>query len=302
MPENDATEAKQETENGSSRDKVSRMAIIPSAVTLANAFVGLMALAQSFKAYQNNAPEHLVYASWFIFLGMAFDGLDGKIARITESSSPFGIQLDSLCDALTFGVAPAMMMYSAVLTLRDAGEGYPLLEKVSFPLAALYVIAVLVRLARYNVEKDREDKNGKGFAGLPSPAGAGLIAAGFLMTIYAAEGYFPEDMQGLRAAVKNQPLNYYLQASPLILLTLAALNVSRIRYFHFLNRIMNRDLSIWYAFGGLLIVLVVIIEPEYSLFVIFVLYTVSGPLNEAYLFSRNLLTADDAPPGASPDE
>lgn len=132
--------------------------ILPSAFTLGNLFFGVWSLVE---AHQGN----FVSAGWFIVLAGVADLLDGRIARFTRTGTAFGSALDSLVDAVSFGVAPGFLMYALFLT--DAPW--------SWLVAFLYVGAVVARLARFNVEQAGRAKTH--FHGLPSPATGMLLAS-----------------------------------------------------------------------------------------------------------------------------
>ncbi|HKJ01256.1 MAG TPA: CDP-diacylglycerol--serine O-phosphatidyltransferase [Longimicrobiales bacterium] len=133
--------------------------ILPSAFTLGNLFFGMHAIVAA-------ARGDLVWAGWFIIIAGVLDMLDGRIARFTRTGSKFGAELDSLVDAISFGVAPAYIMYH--IYFADT--------QWSWVLSYVYLTAVVVRLARFNVEQGGEAK--RYFHGLPSPA-AGMFLASF---------------------------------------------------------------------------------------------------------------------------
>ena len=109
----------------------------------------------------------LFYASLFIFAAMVFDSLDGAVARWTHQTTKFGGELDSLCDAISFGVAPALI-------LLQVSDAYP--ARLLWVIAALFMTCTLLRLARFNVEAASE-ANHDWFSGLPSPAAAATVAS-----------------------------------------------------------------------------------------------------------------------------
>jgi len=131
--------------------------ILPSAFTLGNLFFGVYAMVAA-------ARGDLIWAGWFVVFAAVLDMLDGRIARFTRTGSDFGAELDSLVDAISFGVAPATILYHLYLN-----EG-----AWSWLLGFGYVSAVVIRLARFNVEQGGEAK--RFFHGLPSPT-AGMILA-----------------------------------------------------------------------------------------------------------------------------
>ncbi|MEK9500965.1 CDP-diacylglycerol--serine O-phosphatidyltransferase [Gaopeijia maritima] len=132
--------------------------ILPSAFTLGNLFFGIYAIVAATRG-------DLEWAGWFIVFAGVLDMLDGRVARFTRTGSRFGAELDSLVDAISFGVAPGMIMYQ--IFFADA-------ESWSWTLSYVFVVAVVVRLARFNVEQGGEAK--RHFLGLPSPA-AGMTLA-----------------------------------------------------------------------------------------------------------------------------
>lgn len=118
-------------------------------------------------------------AAYLIILAIVFDMLDGTVARMTRSTSDFGKELDSLADMVSFGVAPAVLIYSAYLV--EGRESHQLLAPAGSMMASIYVICAALRLARYNVfQADRQDL----FTGLPSPAAAGNIAGFTLFCLH----------------------------------------------------------------------------------------------------------------------
>ncbi|MDA0313240.1 MAG: CDP-diacylglycerol--serine O-phosphatidyltransferase [Gemmatimonadetes bacterium] len=133
--------------------------ILPSAFTLGNLFFGIYAIVAAGRG-------DMIWAGWFIMFAGTLDMLDGSVARLTRTGSKFGAELDSLVDAISFGVAPGIIIYQ--LFFVDA--------QWSWTLSFVYVTAVVVRLARYNIEQGGEAK--RYFHGLPSPA-AGMTLASF---------------------------------------------------------------------------------------------------------------------------
>ncbi|MEX0980053.1 MAG: CDP-diacylglycerol--serine O-phosphatidyltransferase [Gemmatimonadota bacterium] len=133
--------------------------ILPSAFTMANLFFGIYAMVAASRG-------DFLWAGWFIVFAGFLDMLDGRVARFTRTGSNFGAELDSLVDAISFGVAPGFIIYQLYFT--DAAW--------SWTLSFIYVAAVVIRLARFNVEQGGEAK--RYFHGLPSPT-AGMILATF---------------------------------------------------------------------------------------------------------------------------
>lgn len=129
--------------------------ILPNLFTAGSLFCGLMAIFQAFDQGDWLLAVHLV------FLAAILDSFDGLVARLTRTQSAFGANFDSLADAISFGVAPACIVYTAV------APEYPWIAKVT---CGFYAVFAAMRLARFNVQQSKEEK--KSFVGLPSPGGA----------------------------------------------------------------------------------------------------------------------------------
>ena len=179
--------------------------ILPSVVTLGNLFCGFLAVAYI-------ADGKLEAASWLIFLGMVFDMLDGKVARLTKGSSDFGAQLDSLTDMISFGLAPAFLIKVHILQMPC-----PFPARVVWVFCLLYVICAALRLARFNVETDHDESSHLYFQGLATPAAAGVLAS--LVLAYPL-------LTELVAII------YYKIFTLTVIFSLGLLMVSRLRYLH----------------------------------------------------------------------
>jgi CDP-diacylglycerol---serine O-phosphatidyltransferase len=165
--------------------------VLPTLFTSGNIFLGFIAMLQTFEAaMQINAGDygpnqHFVTAAKAIGFAVFFDGLDGRIARMTNTTSDFGRELDSLADVITFGIAPAVLAFVwGVLFVINPGDGQLLshLHRAGYTLAFFYLLCGAVRLARFNVQTNPTPKNPgrpdrKYFVGMAIPAGAGFIAA-----------------------------------------------------------------------------------------------------------------------------
>ncbi len=200
------------------------LAVLPTMLTLGNAVCGLAAIAV---AMSETWPDEtkLTAAGFLIFAGMLFDALDGSAARMTGQESQFGAELDSLCDAITFGAAPAAIVWRIC-------EGQTFThQKISWAIGVLFALCVLIRLARFNVETNEEDTH-EGFEGLPSPAAAGTIAAFAIamphLAEYATDPAYPASIQSL-AQILMAGSPYFI---PALAVALAYLMVSRFQYPH----------------------------------------------------------------------
>src|SRR5512137_6663 len=132
--------------------------LLPNLFTTAALFFGFFAIVQAMNS-------HFEQAAIAIFVAMVLDGLDGRVARLTHTTSEFGAQYDSLSDMVSFGVAPALVMYE--WALKDMG-------KLGWIAAFVYCVGAALRLARFNTNIDVVDK--RYFQGLPSPMAAALLA------------------------------------------------------------------------------------------------------------------------------
>ncbi len=150
--------------------KITR-AVVPSLFTVLNMFCGFFSIVHSSK-------ENFEVAAWLIILGAIFDALDGIMARITKSSSKFGVEFDSLSDLITFGAAPSFMSYKIYLHTL---EGFGII------ISSLPLILGGIRLARFNVQLVGFDKDF--FKGLPIPAQA-IALVTFVLTYYTEAGGF----------------------------------------------------------------------------------------------------------------
>ena len=151
---------------------------VPSFFTLMNLFSGFLALTQVYEG-------ELERACWLIVLAGFFDALDGMMARLANAQSPFGVELDSLSDVVSFGVAPAFLVYAF---------GLSAFGPLGFIVAALPVLCGAVRLARFNVHFDGEKKDY--FEGLPIPAQAITLVV-LILTLDRAAWFSPDDMNNL---------------------------------------------------------------------------------------------------------
>jgi CDP-diacylglycerol--serine O-phosphatidyltransferase len=197
---------------------------------MANVFCGYYALTEAFKAGLltmqglEEAAFHFDVAAKAIGFAVLFDGLDGRIARLMNTTSPFGKELDSLADTITFGIAPAFLAYSWGVRAVLPSPGTSFTEHMAaagWLVSFLFVICGAARLARFNIQstpgETRPDRHEhKHFVGLPTPAGAGLVAA-----IVHANGGMP---------MRDQ---LWVPFWLLLLLATAILMVSTWRYYSF---------------------------------------------------------------------
>ncbi len=246
-----------------------RIFILPTLITLANAFCGVLALSKAVDALVY-APEDpgLFYrkmemACLLVFLGMVFDTLDGWVARLTRGYSDFGAQLDSFADALTFGLVPAIL--AKVLIEHEASVcGYAIPARIGFVALASFALMAILRLVRFNLESESADKSHKAsFRGLPSPAAAGAVVSTIWLYLILrkpeleiAEGTptpFSRLMHWMEVVEWGPALNLVPLALVVLLPTLGMLMVSRLRYLHataFLGRARSHFFTlVWLVFA-----------------------------------------------------
>jgi CDP-diacylglycerol--serine O-phosphatidyltransferase len=153
-----------------------KIAILPTLFTLGNAVCGLTALVCaahiSVAQYYFSQRQAFYLGGALVFIAMLFDVFDGYLARRTKAASQFGAELDSLCDAISFGVVPAFLL----MRLGEQFEGR-IFRDLYFGVGMLYLCCTVLRLARFNVHAALDAKAHRSFLGLPSPAAAGCIAA-----------------------------------------------------------------------------------------------------------------------------
>jgi len=267
------------------RQKV--FAVLPTLLTLCNAACGFGAITITAKV----GPEHfggseLITAAQLIFLAMLFDMLDGSAARLTNQTSEFGAQLDSLCDVISFGVAPAFIFLQLAHPdhhLMDTVflAPFSLPPRILWAIAVLFMVCAVLRLARFNVEADEEDSH-EFFSGLPSPAAAGVVAS---FPIGVREMKQQLSING--AAAWLRPLEEYLLPAlvillPLITLAAAILMVSRIRYAHLFNQMIRGRRSRTQILQIVFAMVLVFVVREMALPVLFCTFAFSSPLRAVW--------------------
>ena len=222
-----------------------RVRAVPTLLTLANLICGFGSITMAIRAIDESGSIYLELAVWMVALAMVFDLLDGHVARLTGLTSRFGAELDSLADVVSFGLAPAvlsMVLLRMHLDPENTGRsGHFALQRFCWFMLALYAAAAAVRLARYNVESINADSGGvtaksKGkeyFTGLPSPAAAGMAVSPVLVYFWLQERVFgPGEGKAFFRA--------FVVGLPVLMLVLAWLMISRVRYLHVGNWLSAR--------------------------------------------------------------
>ncbi|RUM77779.1 MAG: CDP-diacylglycerol--serine O-phosphatidyltransferase [Candidatus Thioglobus sp.] len=217
--------------------------LLPNVLTTFGLFAGFFAIILATKGQYADAAIA-------IFVAMLFDGLDGRVARLTNTQSSFGEQYDSMADMLSFCVAPALLVY--FWQFSDLG-------KIGWLGAFVYTAAGALRLARFNTQIGVEDK--RYFQGLPSPAAAALVA-GMVWT-----------KQSIGVTDYDQ---YLTLVSWIILVGAGVLMVSNIRYYSFKEINLKGRSSFKLLLIATLIIIVITLWPSVILFVFFLAYALSG--------------------------
>ena len=217
--------------------------LLPNVLTTFGLFSGFFAIILTTKGEYSGAAIA-------IFMAMLWDGLDGRVARLTNTQSEFGAQYDSMADMLSFGVAPALLVY--FWQFADLG-------KIGWLAAFVYTTASALRLARFNTQIGIEDK--RYFQGLPSPAAAALIA-GMVWT---------KEIIGI-----TDYDQYLTLVSWIIMVSAGVLMVSNVRYYSFKEINLKGRSSFKLLLITTLIIVMIMLFPSAILFIFFFVYTLSG--------------------------
>jgi CDP-diacylglycerol--serine O-phosphatidyltransferase len=222
-------------------------------------------------------------AAWLIVCGIGCDVLDGRIARLTKTTSEFGVQLDSLSDLVSFGLAPAMLMYKFVL------EHHPLTEgKVGVAIAVLFVLCSALRLAKFNVQA----ANGvvhKTFMGLPTPASAGVIISFVLSYELWVKINEPSELllnngrtidlthlisRSIPILMRAMPK--FMTIMPVVMIVLSFLMVSNVPYQSFKKMKLSKPVAMPVLFLIIVLVVLALAFPQNIFFFVFSAYALSG--------------------------
>ncbi len=243
--------------------------ILPNLITTANIVCGFLSMIYSIQGDFNRA-------TWLIIVAAIFDSLDGRVARMAKATSAFGVQYDSLSDLTSFGIAPAIMLYT--YSLHD-------LSRFGMSVAAFYCICAALRLARFNVSAEEKDptklkKIRKGyFQGMPSPASAGIVVT--TVMLQAETSFFSDTMLKVVMVVLG--------------LLLALLMVSNIPFPSFKELNWRSKGKAWILLIPIVFILSVIQIPEITLFAAGFAYLMMGLAWSGYLcFIRDKKQDDGA--------
>lgn len=265
--------SQEDRENPYTVANASRIYFLPNLMTAGNLFCGFVAVIKCIQAHYAMRGIDLITpaasglfreAVWFIFGAMAFDALDGRLARMGGRESLFGAEFDSLADVVSFGLAPALMVFFLILSPT---QGYPMFQNIGWLLGFVYLLCAAIRLARFNVITNplihrNKTESSKDFIGLPVPAAAGTVASLVLFL--------------LNLAAHDRSLQRWALVLPLLLLLIAILMVSTIRYpsGKQIDLQTKTRLTTFVLFGA--VAAAVIVFKEYGMFIACLSYIFYG--------------------------
>lgn len=241
------SEEKRETREGMRKG----IYILPNLFTAGSLFAGFYCMVSTLNGDFKTA------AIW-ILVSSIFDGLDGKVARATGTTSKFGVEFDSLADLVSFGAAPGLLMYA--WALRPFG-------RIGWLAAFLFVACAALRLARFNVQVDTVES--KRFVGLPTPAAASMVSATVLFFYHF-----------------GWPSSYKKLAILLLIYFLALLMVSNVRYYSFKDPELIKRQPFAFLVLAVILLIVIASEPVIMLFTLFSGYIFSGPIGFVMTWPR----------------
>ena len=246
--------------------------VLPSIFTIANMAFGFFAILLA-------SEGKFVQSAWFIVVSYVMDMLDGRVARLVHGESSFGVEIDSLSDWISFGIAPAYLIYKFVL--KDYGFW-------GYPVAFLYVLCGALRLARYNVKSHFGGSDKDYFQGLPIPAAAGILVS-FVLAYSMIEG--ESGSRGIQIVMDRMPFVYGVV--PFIMIALALLMVSSAPYAAFKGDMLKPN-----SIKGIVLITAVlsmiVAYPQDALFVFFSVYALSGVLAGFYGAFKKLFRGKEA--------
>ncbi len=244
------------------RKYTDKIFILPAILTLGNAICGTFAILAALSLDFEKSAYYIVFS-------LILDALDGSISRLTKTASQFGTQLDTLCDIISFGLAPAIISW----VFLDV-ENY-ISMSIQNSIAIFYVCSAIIRLARFNVETDVSIESHMFFKGLPSP-GAALFVIFNLLLLYKLLNI------KTNMGIIQYLITVYKYLFPLIIITSAVLMVTRLRYIHIFNISFSGKKSKKSFIKLVILLFLILLKPFVSIFLIswaFVLY----PLYSRYI-------------------
>jgi len=232
--------------------------LLPNLFTTAGLFAGFYAIVAAMS-------DNFEAAAIAVFVAMVMDGIDGRVARLTNTASEFGVEYDSLSDMVCFGLAPALIVFE--WTLRSMIEQGWVWSKLGWLAAFVYTAGAALRLARFNTQVGTADK--RYFQGLPSPSAAGVLAG--LIWFSEDNGLDGSDMWMVGA---------------LLAVSMGALMVSNVRYYSFKEVDFKNRVPFFTLIMMVLLFVVVSSHPPSVLFFGFLIYAISGPVLTLYMIRQ----------------
>ncbi len=262
------------------------ISVFPTLLTLGNLICGFFAIVVAARVEKPVAMVNIVdvfdtnnvmLSGCLIFVAMIFDGLDGYVARLARTTSDFGAQLDSLCDVVSFGVAPGFLL------VKMCPQFTLVHNQTVWIIAAAFAACAALRLARFNVETSDDDEH-LYFSGLPSPAAAAVIAGFAIMFYTLRQGV---DVNSLKEGVDvnslKEGVDKCLQAVlPFFAALVALLMVSRIRYPHVTNRVLRGQRSFGHVVAVVFFLVAIMVVRGYALPIAASAFALYGPVHLAW--------------------
>jgi CDP-diacylglycerol---serine O-phosphatidyltransferase len=268
------------------RKPLKYIAVLPALITLMNGVSGFVSIMFASKGAEEVAKgldgdRYFVYAAYMILVAMVADMLDGRVARMSRTTSSFGGQLDSLCDVISFGAAPAFLavklLASQVSAIDiDSPHMAVFLYRMIWLAGGIYVSCAAIRLARFNVENEEDESAHMSFMGLPSPAAAGVVMS--LVILYMD---LPTE-KWLSDPTVDWAQRLIIFLLPAMVVAAALLMVSRFRYPHLVNQWIRGKKPLTTLLKVLVLVVLVILCFEVLLTVAFVGFAAAGPVKWLY--------------------
>ena len=263
-------------EKGTIMKPLRTISVLPTLFTLGNLVCGFFAIVVAARVAKPESLsvspadlENVMRSGWLIFVAMLFDALDGHVARLSKTSSDFGAQLDSLCDVISFGVAPGFLL------VKMCPQFAYLHREAVWIIAASFAACAALRLARFNVETGDEDEH-LFFSGLPSPAAAGSIA-GFAIIFYtllAKEEVTPVYAEEIYTVLQR--------VLPFFALMVGLLMVSRIPYPHVVNQVFRGEKSFSHIVKLVFALVALMVIRGYAVPIVFCAFVLGSPLRFAW--------------------
>jgi CDP-diacylglycerol--serine O-phosphatidyltransferase len=247
------------------KGRLKTIAILPSLITLINGIAGFAAIGLAAKG-----ADYYALAGYAIFIAMIADMLDGRVARMSHSTSSFGGQLDSLCDMISFGVAPAFLVLKLMMHYHVQLVGSPqsffggFFERSIWLACVVYLCCGAIRLARFNVENTEDETAHMSFIGLPSPAAAGILAS---LVVFFQHILLDAEAETLLFRSLRWTILYIL---PFVTVGAGILMVSRVRFPHLVNHYLRGRKPITYlAWTGVFVGIIFLFGIQLALVISF---------------------------------